>query len=431
MKITRFELVVLILLFSQKMIFPQGIDTNQNKFIDKFGYRLSLLNLNLFETNIFKNNSASSDFSTNLYPSITLEYSLSKTSIIIGKYRYGFEKYITNTLLNVHSHWIMLSYSNQLNSNTTLGIYDIFEQSGQPDILNLYPLYTFASYIQNREGLWLHYALTERTIFEAEYFLRQRSYTGLYIQGSIYQKDVMHYGIFSLMHTFTPKFSGGVQLGCIINNSNNPAYIYTEPFMIINAVRNIGSGLEIQISNRLSFLNFSSRVVSNDLSSNRMDIINTLMLNVSKNISDHLSVNVKYYYQKDFSNEPYRKFTNNIFSIGLELYFGKASKVYNNITENISDIQNYNRIGVDSSAILTNLGYISLQNSEYEKSLQYSLRALSLNPNIELAHINAGIAYYKLHLLNNAILHWETALKLNPRNEKLKELLRKVKLEKK
>ncbi len=181
MKITRFELVVLILLFSQKMIFPQGVDTNQNKFIDKFGYRLSLLNLNLFETNIFKNNSASSDFSTNLYPSITLEYSLSKTSIIIGKYRYGFEKYITNTLFNVNSHWFMLSYSNQLNSKTTIGIYDIFEKSGQPDILDLSPLYTFASYIQNREGLWLRYALTERTTFGAEYFLRQRSYSVLYI----------------------------------------------------------------------------------------------------------------------------------------------------------------------------------------------------------------------------------------------------------
>jgi tetratricopeptide (TPR) repeat protein len=360
-----------------------------------------------------------------------MEYRLSPSTKIAGKYQYGIEKFVSTSFLNKSSHWGMLSFSHRFNPQCGVEVYDILERSNQPDVLNTRSVYTFATYTQNLEGVKIHWAATPATLFTLEYYSHQRFYSGLYIGPHARQEDVFHSAGVSWSDLFTPTTYGVIYVGYHVNTSNNAGYRYSEPFLHAYMLHGIGAGFELQLLERLSARSFSKQRVSNDSAVTRSDVINTIMIGIKKNIGKFFALNARYYFQKEFSNEPLRKFTDHSVTLGLELFFGKsASLPFDKNEDELSFTAMSIRMpGQPTAQTLTNLGYVYLLKGEYAKSLEYSLKAIALDSSIAETHTNTGIAYYKLGSRAQAIREWELALKISPGNLKVRSLLEKARSE--
>ena len=131
---------------------------------------------------------------------------------------------------------------------------------------------------------------------------------------------------------------------------------------------------------------------------------------------------------KDFSNEPFRDFLSNSINLGIQVSIGKNSDLGEQFSTHNPDLEkNHGLNEVAATAEqLTNAGYQYILKKNYDKALAYSLKAISLDDNIEQAHINAGIAYYKKGMPKYAVEEWKKALQLNPQNIKLQKLLHKA-----
>lgn len=428
-----FLTMLMVLLCGMIALAEQNSRLNQSSgsFLSRFGYKFSLYNLSQADSNIFRLNSTRSDVSSGIYPSLTVEYRLSPSTKIAGKYQYGIEKFVSTSFLNTSSHWGMLSVSHRFNPQWGVEVYDILERSNQPDLLNTRSVYTFATYTQNLEGVKIHWAATPATLFTLEYYSHQRFYSGLYIGPNARQEDVFHSIGMSWSDLFNPTTYGVIHVGYHINTSNNADYRYSEPFLYAYMLHGIGGGFELQLLDRLSMRSFSKRQVSNDPALTRSDVINTIMIGIKKNIGEFFALNARYYFQKEFSNEPLRKFTDHSVTLGMELSFGKSASLpsYKNEGELSSAEMSIRMPDQPTAQTLTNLGYAYLFKGEYDKSLEYSLKAIALDPNIAEAHTNAGIAYYKLGSLAQAIREWELSLKISPENPKVRSLLEKARRE--
>jgi len=397
-------------------------------FLNRFGYRLSLYNLNRFDSNILRLHSTQPDLYGGIYPSLTIEYPLSMSTKITAMYRFGTERFRSTSFLNTRSHWSLLSLTHRFNPNWAVELYGIFNNSNQPDVTTARSAYKFASYAQNRNGVKFKWTKSPVTLFAFEYYTHNRFYSGLFINPLIKQKDVLHASALSWFHLFTPETLGYLKIGYQLNMSNNIGYRYSVPFLDAFAQRRIGKSVKLQFLNRLSMRKFEKRPLSTNAFKNRHDIINTVMIGVQKDFSNFISLHSRYYFQKDFSNEPRRQFTDHTFSIGLEISLGKSASLITTDAER--QILSQNVISEQISAEkLANLGYSYLLKRKYNKSLAYSLQAISINPGIAGAHTNTGIAYYKKGMISQAIKEWSLSLALKPNNHKVAILLEKAKKE--
>lgn len=400
---------------------------SSNPFLNRFGYRLSFYNLNRFDSNILKLRSTRPDLYGGVYPSLTIEYPLSSSTKIAGMYRFGTERFRSTSFLNTLSHWSLLSLTHRFNPNWAVELYGILNNSNQPDVTTLHSAYKFASYAQNRNGIKFKWTKSPVTLFTIEYYTYNRFYSGLFVNPRTKQKDILHASALSWLHLFTPETLGYLKIGYQQNMSNNISYRYSVPYLDAFAQRRIGKSIKLQFLNRLSMRKFEKRPLSTSIFINRRDIINTVMIGVQKDFGDFISLLSRYYFQKDFSNEPRRQFTDHTISIGLEISLGKSASLITTDAER--QILNQNVISEQISAEkLTNFGYSYLLKRKYNKSLAYSLQAISINPGIAEAHINAGIAYYKKGMISQAIKEWSLSLALKPNNQ-VAALLNKAKKE--
>jgi len=321
----------------------------------------------------------------------------------------------------------LLSLTHRFNPNWAVELYGILNNSNQPDVTTLHSAYKFASYAQNRNGIKFKWTKSPVTLFTIEYYTYNRFYSGLFVNPRTKQKDILHASALSWLHLFTPETLGYLKIGYQQNMSNNISYRYSVPYLDAFAQRRIGKSIKLQFLNRLSMRKFEKRPLSTSIFINRRDIINTVMIGVQKDFGDFISLHSRYYFQKDFSNEPRRQFTDHTISIGLEISLGKSASLITTDAER--QILNQNVISEQISAEkLTNFGYSYLLKRKYNKSLAYSLQAISINPGIAEAHINAGIAYYKKGMISQAIKEWSLSLALKPNNQ-VAALLNKAKKE--
>ncbi len=71
-------------------------------------------------------------------------------------------------------------------------------------------------------------------------------------------------------------------------------------------------------------------------------------------------------------------------------------------------------------------GLIAYYDSDYKKALRAYLSVVKKYPGFALAHIRLGNTYYKLNQTTLAKEHWKAALKLDPKNDDVFEILARV-----
>ncbi|NIA28649.1 MAG: hypothetical protein GWP06_01895 [Actinobacteria bacterium] len=188
-------------------------------FINRFGYRLSLYNLNRFDSNILRLRSRQRDLYGGVYPSLTIEYPLSLSTKIVGMYRFGAERFVSTSFLNTRSHWGLLSLTHRFNTRWAAELYSIFNNSNQPDVMTAHSAFKFASYTQNRNGVKFKWTRSPATLFTFEFYARQRFYSGLLINSLTKQKDILHSAAVSWLHLINPKTLGYIKIGYQLNAS--------------------------------------------------------------------------------------------------------------------------------------------------------------------------------------------------------------------
>lgn len=68
-------------------------------------------------------------------------------------------------------------------------------------------------------------------------------------------------------------------------------------------------------------------------------------------------------------------------------------------------------------------GNVHVQKKEYDKAIEQYQQALQLDPDSAIIHAAAGWAYYKLGMLDAAILEAEEVNRLNPNDPELRKIL--------
>ncbi len=68
----------------------------------------------------------------------------------------------------------------------------------------------------------------------------------------------------------------------------------------------------------------------------------------------------------------------------------------------------------NSDIVLNNLGLVEIELGRLDLALDYLGKATTINPANDQAHLNLGLAHYRLSDYAKAIIEWETALNLNP-----------------
>lgn len=438
--IKKSRIIILFLIISFP-VFGQNneIIQNDNSFLNRFGYKISLYSLSKFDSNILRLTSGSSDLSTSVYPSVTLAYPFSAKTKITAQYLFGLEKYISTTFLNTNYNRVGLKLDHYFLPILNGQIYGFYLHSNQPDILTISPsIYRFATFDQYSGAVKLNLLNSNNNLYSLEYSLIKRNYSHLLTLTLVKQQDITNYVALGFTHKFSIYDLAYLKLGFINNSSNNFNYDYKRQFIDIFFSHKFYPEFELQFEDLLSTLNFSGRKIFLDPNTTRSDIINTFMIGLKKKLTDNISLNLNYYLQKDFSNDQNRKFLSNSFQLGLSMSFGKDAS-YSRRDGSPEDQNYYDQQDITNSLEMnkeiitaeryTNTGYQYLLKANYDKALEYSLKAIALKNNIEQAHINAGIAYYKLGRHRDAVAEWEIALKLNPKNIKLSALIEKARSE--
>jgi tetratricopeptide (TPR) repeat protein len=405
--------------------------SESNNILNKFGYQISLLNLNKYDSNILKLSSNTSDFSSGLYPSVAITYPFSAITKLTAQYLFGLEKYASTSFLNTNFNRLGVKLSQYFSPSLSGQISGYYIHSDQPDILTTSSsVYRFATFNQYSTSFKLNWLKSSQTLYSFEYSFIQRNYSQLLTITLDKQRDNYNYLAFSWTHQIDQITTASVKLGFINSKSNNAYYKFNRQFFDVSLSHNLGSGFKVQAEDMISSLRFSNRTLTNDPLTTRSDVINTFMIGIKKNFNKNIALNISYYLQKDFSNEPIRKFLSHSVNLGVEFVMGKDSYYPDQYYSSELGLGLDNNFGLNKEKAtveqLTNTGYQYMLKGNYEKALEYSLKALSLNDNIEQAHINAGIAYYKKGEKMLAATHWKTALILNPQNKKLSELIRKL-----
>lgn len=427
MKTIRFAIFSLLIVIA-KICYGQQSDYNDNSknFFHRIGYRLTLYNYNKYDSNVLRLTSGLGDFAAQLSPSISLSYPFSSNTKITAQYLYGIEKYASTSFLNTN-YWKMgLKLSNYFSPKWNTKLYSYYIHSHQPDILTTIPsVYKFAMYDQYLNAIRINWLISDITLYSFEYSFIQRNYTHLLTLSLEKEVDNSNYLTFSWNHQFSKITFGYIKVGLIINNSNNKNYDYNNQFLDLFLSNDVGAGFRIQFEEMVSSLKFSSRRISIDPNGTRQDFINSFMIGVKKTINKNVSLNLDYYLIKDFSNEPYRDFLSNSIIFGIQFAINKNSDLgeqFSPLNSDLGKSRGLNELNAKAEQ-LTNAGYQYIVKKDYDKALSYSLKAISLDNNIEQAHINAGISYYKKGMTKYAVEEWEKALRLNPKNIKLHKIL--------
>ena len=401
-------------------------------FLSKFGYRISLYSLSKFDSNVLRLSSATSDVSSSVYPSITVSYPFSSSTKITAQYFFGLEKYASTSILNTNYNRFGLKIGHYFSPNWFIKVYGFYIHSNQPDILTTSSsIYRFQTFGQISGAVTINWLADQTNLFSLEYSAFNRNYSNFYTISAERQKDFQSFLALSWIHQFSKNTFTNFQTGFISNNSNNSNYVYRRLFLDAYLSYNFGSGYFLQIENVFGNLNFNGRKIRTDSTKTRQDILNMAIVGIKKNITDWLSLKLSYNLIKDFSNDNFRNFSSNSVYLGLQISFGKDIEnepQYNIDQSTLPSNYHFNK-DLISAEQLTNIGYQYILKGNYNKALEFSLKAIELNGNIEQAHANAGIAYYKKSMLKEAISEWEKALELNPKNEKLTKLLEKAKNE--
>ncbi|MCL4548841.1 MAG: hypothetical protein M1495_09745 [Bacteroidetes bacterium] len=405
--------------------------SDSNNIFQKLGYRISLLNLNKYDSNILKLSSNTSDFSSGLYPSVAITYPFSVNTKLTAQYLFGLEKYASTSFLNTNFNRFGIKLSKYFSPSLSGQISGYYLNSAQPDILTTSSsVYRFATFNQYSASFKLNWLKNSQTLYSLEYSFIRRNYSHLLTITLDKQRDNYNYIALSWLHQINQSATASIKLGFINSNSNNLFYKFNRQFLAVSLSYNLGAGFKVQAEDMISSLRFSNRMLTNDPFMTRSDVINTFMIGVKKTFNKYIALNVSYYLQKDFSNEPVRRFISHSINLGIEFVMGKDSYYPDQYYLSELGLGLDNNFGLNKEKAtveqLTNTGYQYLLKGNYDKALEYSLKALSLDDNIEQAHINAGIAYYKKDEKMLAAAHWKTALILNPGNKKLSELIRKL-----
>lgn len=397
---------------------PAGnaVSLPRESFVGRFGFRLSLESWAGFDSNVLRLSAGGADSFGEVLPSLSLEYPFSASTRLRAAYRLGLERFSSTSFLNMTSHWGALELSHQLSPGWSLHVYDAFEKTNQPDLLTTRPLLSFASYTQNTEGFRLVHTSGHSTEYSVEYASHQRSYSRRFLTPAERQRDVMHWLALAAWRRAGERTVLGLRAEYRWNLSNNAAYRYREPSLSGSLTWALRNGLSLEAAERLAALDFSQRAVSNDPLRNRSDILTTTMLGLRKTLFEDVTLVGRYYYERDFSNEPLRNFSDHRFLVGLRVSVGRPSR-----PPRLAVAEAGHR--APDAREIANLGYGALRNRDYAEALRLSLRALSLDPALAEAHTNAGIACYKLGRTKEAIEHWKRTMELQPQNATVRRLL--------
>lgn len=428
--------ILYIFLITSALVYGQksNYGSESNNILDKFGYQISLSNLNRYDSNILKLSSNTSDFSSGLYPSVAITYPFSANTKLTAHYLFGLEKYGSTSFLNTNFNRLGVKLSQYFSPSLNGQISGYYLNFSQPDILTtISSVYRFATFNQYSTSFRLNWLISRKTLYSLEYSFIQRNYSRLLTRTLDKQRDNYNYVALGWLHQINQATTFSLRVGFMKSNSNNVFYKFNRQFLDVSLSYNLGFGFRVQAGDIISSLKFSNRTLTNNPFTTRSDIINTLMIGLKKTFNKNIALNISYYLQKDFSNEPIRQFISHSINLGVEFVLGKDSYNTNQHYSNKTDLDKNMGINKDVATAeqLTNTGYQYLLEGNYDKALEFSLQALSLDNNIEQAHINAGISYYKKGMKKEAIIQWESALKLNPQNDKLKGILEKALVEEK
>ncbi len=407
-------------------------DSKSNNTLNRFGYKFSLFNLNKYDSNVLKLSSSTSDLSSSIYPAISFSYPFSTDTKVTVQYLFGIEKFVSTSFLNTNFNRVGANLSHYFSPNLEGQISGFYIHSNQPDILTTSSsVYRFATFGQYSGSFKLNWLKSSKTLYSLEYSFIQRNYSHLLTLSLNKQQDNYNYVALSWTYQINQATTASMKLGFIESKSNNLNYKFDRQFLDAFLMHNLGSGFKVQAEDIISSLGFSNRTLSNNPFTTRSDVINNFMIGVKKDFGNNIAFIISYYLQKDFSNEPIRKFLSNTITLGLEFSIRKNS---NYVDQNYSNESNTEKgFGLNKEIAtaeqLTNTGYQYILKGNYDKALEYSLKALSLDNNIEKANINAGVAYYKKGMKKEAIKYWKKALKLNPNNEKLELIVNKAEAE--
>ncbi|MHB1687060.1 MAG: tetratricopeptide repeat protein [Ignavibacteriaceae bacterium] len=424
--------IIILLILGSFLSYGQNkntVEKSNGLLLSRFGYTISFYSLSKYDSNVLRLSSGTSDFSSSIYPSLTVSYPFSTSTKVTAQYLFGLEKYISTSILNTNYNSAELKIEHYFSPSWFGQIYGYYLHSNQPDVLtSSSSIYKFETFGQIAGTVKLNWLKSNQSLFALEYTIIQRDYAHLLTLSLTKQKDYQNIIALSWAHQLSAYTFSNIKFGFITNSSNNYNYIYNRQFLDAYITHNIVNGFYLQIEDVIGNLNFNSRKIRPDSTKTRQDVLNMTIIGVKKNITDYLSLRLSYNLIKDFSNDNNRNFLSNSIHLGLQITFGKNSEYQERTDIDQSSLQN--SINLDKEILTadqyTNIGYQYILKGNYSKALEYSIKALRLDDNIQQAHINAGIAYYKKSMLKEAISEWQKALKLNPDNIKLVQLLKKA-----
>ena len=383
-----------ILLTTSLLVYGQDnyYSSGTNNIFHKFGYQVSLLNLNKYDSNVLRLSSNTSDASSGIYPSVAITYPFSSNTKITAQYFLGLEKYASTSFLNTNSNRFGIKLSQDFAPGLVGEISGNYLNSSQPDLLTTSSsVFRFATFNQYSTSVRLNWLQSQKTLYWFEFSFMQRNYLHLLTKTLDKQKDNYNYISLGWLHQINQVMTASIRFGFMNSNSNNVFYKFNRQFIDFSLMHNLGSGFRVQADDMISSLMFSNRTLTNDPSTTRSDVINTLMIGVKKTFNKNFAMNISYYLQKDFSNEPVRKFTSHSIILAIELVIGRNLYDMNRHYPNDTELENNIGLNKETATVvqLTNTGYQYLLKGNYNKALEYSLQALELDNNIEQAHINA------------------------------------------
>jgi hypothetical protein len=386
-------------------------------FFDRFGVAFSLSGWGGYDSDVLRLTNGQGDSYGAAYPSVAIEYPFSATTALAGRYRLGLNRYGSTTLLNTVSHRGELRLAHRFPRAWKVEIFDVFDSSNQPDVLTSRTALTFSSYRQNAEGFSLfHHGRSAG--FGLELLTHQRRYTSRLARPGELQRDSLQALTLSSYHRLGERTWLGLRAGYDQNLSNVLSYRYSEPFVSAQLARRLGTDWRLEFFSQLARLRFSQRRLSNDPLRTRADTISTTMLGVRHQLLDGVAIDARYFYEKDFSNEPLRRFADHRLVLGFDVELGRPPRLVQSPGTLLGPKVR--------AAELANDAYRALARQDYDAALALSLRALAIDPGLAQAHTNAGIACYKKGQLDAAVSHWRASLAIDPNNAAVRGLLAKA-----
>lgn len=388
-------------------------------FVDRFGLRFTLYSWGTYDSNILRRVEPERDLSGVAYPTISIEYPFSFSTRLTANYQVGFERFDTASFLSSNSHWGELRLTHQLSPTWEVQLYDSFEKTNQLEPLTNVGPVDILSYTQNRAGLRLEKRFGHSVEASFEYASHQRLYSEV-AGATERRRDLLNAWSLGLSKRYGANSFFAVRAEYRLNNASNAVYRYREAFGSVYFNRNLGRGYRVELYERLSALSFPTRFISKSPAQYRSDLIVTTSIGLRKPLFNGPAIIVRYAYQRDFSNDPAYHFTDHRVTLGFEVSLWKPSVVPSPVDAARSPRTDR------AAAELGDRGYQELLAGSNTEALRYSQKALEIDPGLAQAHVNAGIACYRLGMLDKAIDHWRRSLSIQPGNKKVRELLRKA-----